>query len=146
MKETTTTSRHRQLRNAAIGGAFLMAMSAVGPGFLTQTATFTQSEGANFGFAILICIIVDVIVQLNIWRIIVVAGERAQVVANRVLPGLGYLLSLLVAVGGLFFNIGNVAGAGLGLNVMFGIPVTMGAIISGVAGIVILIIKRHGRG
>lgn len=64
--QETTSNRHRQLRNAAIGGAFLMAMSAVGPGFLTQTATFTQSEGANFGFAILICIIVDVIVQLNI--------------------------------------------------------------------------------
>lgn len=140
--QETTSNRHRQLRNAAIGGAFLMAMSAVGPGFLTQTATFTQSEGANFGFAILICIIVDVIVQLNIWRIIVVAGERAQVVANQVLPGLGYLLSLLVAIGGLFFNIGNVAGAGLGLNVMFGIPVTTGAIISGLAGIIILIIKN----
>ena len=34
-------SHDNKLRAAAIGGAFLMAMSAVGPGFLTQTATFT---------------------------------------------------------------------------------------------------------
>ena len=54
----------KKLRSAAIGGAFLMAMSAVGPGFLTQTATFTSQLGADFGFAILICILVDIVVQL----------------------------------------------------------------------------------
>ena len=42
----------KKLRSAAIGGAFLMAMSAVGPGFLTQTATFTGQLGADFGFAL----------------------------------------------------------------------------------------------
>lgn len=49
-------------------------------------------------------------------------------IANDVFPGLGYFLSLLVAIGGLFFNIGNVAGAGLGLNVLFGIPTIWGAV------------------
>ena len=126
----------KKLRSAAIGGAFLMAMSAVGPGFLTQTATFTSQLGADFGFAILICILVDIVVQLNIWRIIVVAGKRAQVVANEVLPGLGYLLSALVAIGGLFFNIGNVGGAGLGLNVLFGISPQYGAILIGIFSII----------
>lgn len=131
----------KKLRSAAIGGAFLMAMSAVGPGFLTQTATFTSQLGADFGFAILICILVDIVVQLNIWRIIVVAGKRAQVVANEVLPGLGYLLSALVAIGGLFFNIGNVGGAGLGLNVLFGISPQYGAILIGIFSIIVLVIK-----
>lgn len=134
-----TTDHRRTVRNAAIGGAFLMAMSAVGPGFLTQTATFTQQEGANFGFAILMCIIVDVIVQLNIWRVIIVSGKRAQMIANDVFPGLGYFLSLLVAIGGLFFNIGNVAGAGLRLNVLFGIPTIWGAVISAVAAVLVLL-------
>lgn len=141
-RDLSAASRHAAVKKAAIGGAFLMAMSAVGPGFLTQTATFTQAEGANFGFAILICILVDIIVQLNIWRVIVVAGKRAQMIANDVVPGLGYLLSALVALGGLFFNIGNVAGAGLGLNVLFGIPVAAGAIISAVIAIVILIVRN----
>ena len=55
-----TTDHRRTVRNAAIGGAFLMAMSAVGPGFLTQTATFTQREGANFGFAILMLSLIHI--------------------------------------------------------------------------------------
>lgn len=141
-KSQLNQSHNNKLRSAAIGGAFLMAMSAVGPGFLTQTATFTSQMGANFGFAILICILVDIVVQLNIWRIIIVAGKRAQVIANEVFPGLGYLLSALVAIGGLFFNIGNIGGAGLGLNVLFGIPARDGAIIVGIFAIIVLIIKN----
>ncbi|WP_420805617.1 NRAMP family divalent metal transporter [Agrilactobacillus composti] len=119
-----------------------MAMAAVGPGFLTQTAMFTGQMGANFGFAILICIIVDIVVQMNIWRIIVVSGKRAQVIANDIFPGLGYVLSFLVAVGGLFFNIGNVGGAGLGLNVLFGISPENGAVIAACLAIAVFVVKN----
>ncbi|WP_415607427.1 NRAMP family divalent metal transporter [Liquorilactobacillus hordei] len=129
-------------RSIAMGAAFLMAMAAVGPGFLTQTATFTGQIGADFGFAILICIIFDIIVQMNVWRIIVVSGKKAQVIANEIFPGLGYLLSFLVAVGGLFFNIGNVGGAGLGLNVLFGISPENGAVIAGALAIIIFVVKN----
>ena len=128
--------------NIAMGAAFLMAMAAVGPGFLTQTATFTGQMGANFGFAILICIIFDVIVQMNVWRVIVVSGKKAQVLANDIFPGLGYVLSFLVAVGGLFFNIGNVGGAGLGLNVLFGISPENGAVIAGALAIIVFVVKN----
>lgn len=119
-----------------------MAMAAVGPGFLTQTATFTGQMGANFGFAILLCIIVDLVVQLNVWRIIVVSGKRAQVIANEVLPGLGYVLSFLVAAGGLLFNIGNIGGAGLGLNVLFGISPENGAVIAACIAIAVFVAKN----
>ncbi|MCH4171693.1 MAG: divalent metal cation transporter [Lactobacillus sp.] len=125
-----------------MGAAFLMAMAAVGPGFLTQTAMFTSQMGANFGFAILVCIIVDIVVQMNIWRIIVVSGKRAQVIANDIFPGLGYVLSFLVAVGGLFFNIGNVGGAGLGLNVLFGISPENGAVIAACLAIAVFVVKN----
>lgn len=129
-------------RSIAMGAAFLMAMAAVGPGFLTQTATFTGQMGANFGFAILLCIIVDLVVQLNVWRIIVVSGKRAQVIANEVLPGLGYVLSFLVAAGGLLFNIGNIGGAGLGLNVLFGISPENGAVIAACIAIAVFVAKN----
>ena len=33
-----------------LGAAFLMATSAIGPGFMTQTAVFTKDMGATFGF------------------------------------------------------------------------------------------------
>jgi Mn2+/Fe2+ NRAMP family transporter len=32
-----------------LGAAFIMATSAISPGFLTQTATFTERFMANFG-------------------------------------------------------------------------------------------------
>lgn len=128
--------------NLAMGGAFLMAMSAVGPGFLTQTATFTSQLGADFGFAILICILVDIGVQLNIWRIIVVSGKKAQTIANELVPGLGYLLTILIVLGGLTFNIGNIGGVGLGFNVLFGMSPENGALIGGAVALVIFLVRN----
>lgn len=107
-----------------------MATSAIGPGFLTQTTVFTQSLLASFGFVILISVLLDIIAQLNIWRILAVTGKRAQDIANEVVPGLGYLLALLIVLGGLAFNIGNIGGCGLGLNVLTGLPNITGALIS----------------
>src|SRR5512134_2517312 len=95
------------------GAMFLMATSAIGPGFITQTTQFTAQLGAAFAFAILVSIVVDIALQLNVWRVIGVSGLRAQDLGYRVLPGAGYLLAGLVVLGGLVFNIGNVAGAGL---------------------------------
>ena len=125
-----------------LGAAFLMATSAIGPGFMTQTATFTTKIGADFAAVILISIIFSYIAQLNVWRIIAVSKMRGQDIANNVLPGLGYLIALLVAIGGLAFNIGNIGGAGLGLNVIFGIDVKIGAAIGGVIGIILFSSKQ----
>lgn len=131
-------------RNAVLGAAFLMATSAIGPGFLTQTATFTNTLLASFGFVILLSILLDIGAQLNIWRIIVVSGKRAQDISNAVFPGAGYFLASLIVMGGLAFNIGNVGGAGLGLNSIFGIQPEIGAIISGVFAILIFLRKEAG--
>ena len=128
-----------------LGAAFLMATSAIGPGFLTQTTVFTQQLLASAAFAILVTIIVTAIVQLNIWSIICVSGLRAQDVANKVVPGLGYFLAFAVALGGLAFNIGNVGGAALGLNTVFGIPNSYGAAISAAIAIFIFLNKDLGK-
>ncbi|WP_425590556.1 NRAMP family divalent metal transporter [Fictibacillus enclensis] len=129
-----------------LGAAFLMATSAIGPGFLTQTTVFTQSLAASFGFVILISIILDIGAQLNVWRIIAVSERKAQDIANTLLPGLGYFIAFLVVVGGLAFNIGNVGGAGLGLNVIFGgLSTEAGAAISGAIAISIFLVKEAGK-
>ncbi len=41
---------------------------------------------------------------------------KGQDIANSVFPGLGYVVAVLIVVGGFVFNIGNVAGGGLGLK------------------------------
>lgn len=128
-----------------MGAAFLMATSAIGPGFLTQTTVFTQSLGASFGFVILTSIIIDIGVQLNIWRVIAVSEKRAQDIANILLPGLGGFISLLIVLGGLAFNIGNIAGAGLGLQALLGVSVTTGAVISAALAIAIFMIREAGK-
>lgn len=127
-----------------IGAIFLMAITAIGPGFLTQTTVFTQKLGASFGFVILMSVIIDIGVQINVWRIIVVSGKRGQEIANLVFPGLGYLVSTLIVIGGLAFNIGNIAGASLGLNVLFGTSFKTGAIISAVIALSIFLFKQVG--
>lgn len=132
-------------RSALVGAAFLMATSAIGPGFLTQTAVFTGQLGASFAFAILVSVLFDLAAQLTIWRVLIGSGQRAQTVANAVLPGLGTALAAAVALGGLAFNIGNVAGAGLGLNVLFGIDARLGAVLSAAIGVGIFLVKDAGR-
>lgn len=129
----------RSISSAITGAAFLMATSAIGPGFLTQTAVFTNQLAASFGFVILISIILDIGAQLNIWTVLAVKGKRAQDVANELLPGLGHLLALLVVMGGLAFNIGNLAGTGLGLQVLTGLSAEKGAAISSVVAILIFL-------
>lgn len=128
-----------------LGAAFLMATSAIGPGFITQTTVFTERLKAAFAFAIVVSVLVDIVVQLNVWRILAVSGLRGQDVANRVLPGLGYFLAFAVALGGLAFNIGNVGGAALGFNVMLGMDQNTGAIVSAVIAIAIFLWRDLGR-
>lgn len=129
---------------ALMGAAFIMATSAIGPGFLTQTATFTSQYGANFGFVVLIATIFFIGAQLNVWRVIGVSGLRGQDIANKVLPGLGYFIAVLVGIGGLAFNIGNVGGAALGVNVMFNSDITIATIVCGLIAIAIFLIKESG--
>ena len=133
-------------RNSAIlGAAFLMATSAIGPGFLNNTSAFTQQLLTSFGFVILISILIDIGAQLNIWRIITVSENRAQDLSNKLFPGLGYLLATLVAFGGLAFNVGNIAGCGMGLEVLTGIDAKWGAIISCGIALIIFWSKDAGK-
>jgi Mn2+/Fe2+ NRAMP family transporter len=131
-------------RKGFVGAMFLMATSAIGPGFLTQTTTFTIQLGAAFAFAILASVLVDIAIQLNIWRIIGVSGRRAQDLANTAVPGSGYVLSGLDVFGGLIFNIGNIAGCTLGLAALFGLDVRIGAVVSAAFAIVVFLVRRAG--
>ncbi len=128
-----------------MGAAFLMATSSIGPGFVTQTTVFTQTLMASFGFVILLSVILDIGAQLNVWRIIGISGKRGQDISNMVVPGLGYVVSFLIVLGGLAFNIGNIGGCGLGLQVLFGIDPKIGAIISAIIGISIFLVKEAGK-
>ncbi len=128
-----------------LGAAFLMANSSIGPGFLTQTTVFTQQLMASFGFVILVSFLLDIGAQLNTWRILTVSELRAQDLSNKLLPGLGYLIAFLVVMGGFTFNIANIAGCGLGVNVLTGLSFKAGAVISCIAALLLFWIREMGK-
>ncbi|RMR50302.1 Na+/proline, Na+/panthothenate symporter [Pseudomonas cichorii] len=142
---TQTTKEFTKARRASlIAAIFMMATSAIGPGFLTQTATFTATLGAAFAFGILASILIDFVVQLNVWRIVTLTKMRAADLANAAIPGSGYLLSVLVICGGLVFMLGNIAGAGLGLNALTGLDPKWGGLLSAMLAIAIFSSHRAG--
>ena len=138
-------SKFRLFGGVGLGAAFLMANSSIGPGFLTQTSVFTQDLLTSFGFVILISVLLDIGAQLNTWRILCVSEMRAQDLANTMLPGLGYFLSVLVVLGGFAFNIGNIAGCGLAVNVLTGLSFQQGAVISCVIALILFWAKEIGK-
>ncbi|ALA53262.1 divalent metal cation transporter [Shouchella clausii] len=139
-KRLSEKERSRFLR----GAIFLMATSAIGPAFLTQTASFTETYLASFAFAILLSLLIDIGVQMNIWRVISVSGKRGQEIANNLLPGLGYVIAGLILFGGFAFNIANIGGAALGLNVLFNLPLSVGGLIAAALTIGLFLVKRFG--
>lgn len=143
--ETVAAAKNPPRGIGAMAGAmFLMATSSIGPGFLTQTSVFTVQMGASFAFAILLSILVDICIQLNVWRVLCVSGMRANELGNTVLPGLGWFLAILVFIGGAVFNIGNIAGSGLGLNAMLGIDARIGGVIAAAIAIFVFLSKKAG--
>lgn len=143
-KESNTLNQPaaKPSRSVLFGAAFLMATSAIGPGFLTQTSTFTAQHGAALALIIVMAIIMDITAQMNIWSVVTVSKMRAQDVCNKLLPGLGVVIAILVAIGGLAFNVGNVGGVALGFNAMIGLPEKVGAVVAGCLGIIIFINKN----
>ncbi|WP_031470093.1 NRAMP family divalent metal transporter [Sciscionella sediminilitoris] len=139
-----STEKPAVRRRKLLGAMFLMATSAIGPGFITQTTEFTVQLGAAFAFAIVISVIMDILLQVNVWRVIGISGQRAQDLGNQVLPGLGWVLSVLLVVGGLVFNIGNVSGTGLGTVSMFGLDPRIGGVLSALIAIAIFLSRKAG--
>lgn len=134
--------KEKKYGGALLGAAFIMATSAIGPGFLTQTAQFTGTFKGGFGFVILASILLAIIVQMNVWRVLCVSGLRGQDVANKLLPGLGYFIAVLVVLGGLVFNIGNVGGGALGFNTLLGLPLNISYVLAGGIAILVFLFKN----
>jgi Mn2+/Fe2+ NRAMP family transporter len=128
------------------GAAFLMAVSAIGPGFLTQTTQFTAQFGASLACAILLSTVIDIGAQVNTWRVLGVSGRRGSQVADAVLPGLGWVLSGVIVLGSFLFNVGNLGGCGLGLEALVGLPQSWGVVLSGAMAVGLFLLPQMLRG
>src|SRR5699024_2149238 len=142
-KKKRLTSNYNHVK-IMIGAAFLMATSAIGPGTVTQVAVFTESLLTSFGLVIIIAALLNIGAQVNIWRIISVSTMRGQDIANAVLPGLGYVVTLLFIIGAGAFIIGNLAGSGLGMTAVSGLPRNVGASITAIICTFVFVTKEAG--
>lgn len=129
-------------KKAMLSVAFLMATTSVGPGFLTQTAVFTNIYKVDMAFPVLASIFITFGIVMNLWRIVGVSGMRIQDIANKVAPGMGYGVGILLALGAVAFNFGNVSGAALGINVLTGVDTTWGALFTGVVGCLLFVVHN----
>ncbi|WP_210630085.1 NRAMP family divalent metal transporter [Helicobacter bizzozeronii] len=124
--------------------AFFSATAAIGPGFLTQSAQFTQELKSSFAAVIVVAITASLIAQINVWRVLGISQQRGQDVANTLLPGLGHFLTFVITLGALAFNIGNVGGAALGLQALVGLDLKSGGLLSALLAILIFLSKSAG--
>ncbi|EGU31453.1 divalent metal cation transporter [Vibrio scophthalmi] len=130
---------------AILSVAFLMATTSVGPGFLTQTAVFTNIYKVDMAFPVFASMFITFGIVMNLWRIVGVSGLRIQDIANKVAPGMGYAVGILLALGAVAFNFGNVSGAALGINVLTGIDTTWGALFTGLVGSLLFVVHNASK-
>ncbi|NLS11968.1 divalent metal cation transporter [Vibrio sp. SM6] len=142
---TSYSSASSWQRKAIFSVAFLMATTSVGPGFLTQTAVFTNLYQMDMAFPVFASMFITFGIVMNLWRIVGVSGLRIQDIANKVAPGMGYLVGILLALGAVAFNFGNVSGAALGLNVLTGVDTTWGALFTGVVGCLLFVVHNASK-
>nr|WP_086939556.1 NRAMP family divalent metal transporter [Thaumasiovibrio occultus] len=146
--QTTTAPIQSDLswqKKAILSVAFLMATTSVGPGFLTQTAVFTNIYKIDMAFPVFASMFITFGIVMNLWRIVGVSGLRIQDIANRVAPGMGYVVGVLLALGAVAFNFGNVSGAALGIEVLTGVDTTWGALFTGVIGSLLFVVHNASK-
>ncbi|MGR5230726.1 NRAMP family divalent metal transporter [Vibrio rotiferianus] len=132
-------------KKAILSVAFLMATTSVGPGFLTQTAVFTNIYKIDMAFPVFVSMFITFGIVMNLWRIVGVSGMRIQDIANKVAPGMGYVVGILLALGAVAFNFGNVSGSALGINVLTGVDTTWGALFTGVVGCLLFVVHNASK-
>ncbi|WP_274879404.1 NRAMP family divalent metal transporter [Vibrio harveyi] len=132
-------------KKAILSVAFLMATTSVGPGFLTQTAVFTNIYKIDMAFPVFASMFITFGIVMNLWRIVGVSGMRIQDIANKVASGMGYVVGILLALGAVAFNFGNVSGAALGINVLTGVDTTWGALFTGVVGCLLFVVHNASK-
>ncbi|MGR5192645.1 NRAMP family divalent metal transporter [Vibrio rotiferianus] len=132
-------------KKAILSVAFLMATTSVGPGFLTQTAVFTNIYKIDMAFPVFASMFITFGIVMNLWRIVGVSGMRIQDIANKVAPGMGYVVGILLALGAVAFNFGNVSGSALGINVLTGVDTTWGALFTGIVGCLLFVVHNASK-
>ena len=150
------TAEPNPARNASRWGAFRRFLGFVGPGFLVSVGYMDPGNwatdlagGSQFGYALLWVILLSnlmaILFQHLCVRLNVATGlDLAQACRERYSPAVGKFLWVAAQVGIIAMDLAELLGSAIALQILFGIPLFFGAIITALDVLVLLALTRLG--
>jgi manganese transport protein len=150
------TAEPTQARQASRLGAFRRFLGFVGPGFLVSVGYMDPGNwatdlagGSQFGYALLWVILLSnlmaILFQHLCVRLNVATGlDLAQACRARYSPGVSKFLWVSAQVGIVAMDLAELLGSAIALQILFGVPLFFGAIITALDVLVLLALTRLG--
>ena len=138
------------------GGIFRKALAFMGPGFLVSVGYMDPGNwataiagGAQFGYALLFVALLSnvmaIILQSLTARLAIGSGrDLAQACRDAYPQPVAFVLWLFAEIAIIATDIAEVVGTAIGLNLLFGIPLELGVIITALDVFVVLALQRLG--
>ena len=150
------TAELNPARNASRWGAFRRFLGFIGPGFLVSVGYMDPGNwatdlagGSLYGYALLWVILLSnlmaILFQHLCVRLNVATGlDLAEACRERYSPAVGKFLWVAAQVGIIAMDLAELLGSAIALQILFGIPLFFGAIITALDVLVLLALTRLG--
>ena len=150
------TAEPNPARNASRWGAFRRFLGFIGPGFLVSVGYMDPGNwatdlagGSRYGYALLWVILLSnlmaILFQHLCVRLNVATGlDLAEACRERYSPAVGKFLWVAAQVGIIAMDLAELLGSAIALQILFGIPLFFGAIITALDVLVLLALTRLG--
>ena len=146
----------RSIKINRSGGMFRRALAFIGPGYLVSVGYMDPGNwatsiagGAQFGYTLLFVALLSnimaIILQSLCARLAIGSGrDLAQACRDAFPKSVSYVLWLFAEIAIIATDIAEVVGTAIGLNLLFGIPLEIGVIITALDVFIILWLQRIG--
>ncbi len=154
--EASLSDVHRTIRVRKNGTFFRRAVSFVGPGYLVAVGYMDPGNwatslagGAQFGYTLLFVALLSnimaIILQAQCSRLAIGSGrDLAQACRDAFPRTVSWALWLFAEIAIIATDIAEVVGTAIGLNLLFGIPLELGVIITALDVFLILYLQKMG--
>ena len=159
-QESETPSLSEVFRTIAVGNGgtsrFRRFLAFIGPGYLVAVGYMDPGNwatslagGSKFGYTLLVVALVSnimaIVLQSLCARLAIASGrDLAQACRDAFPKPVGYMLWLLAEIAIIATDIAEVIGTAIGLNLIFGIPLEIGVVITALDVFLILYLQKLG--
>ncbi len=154
--EASLADVHRTIAVRSSGPGWRRAAAFVGPGYLVAVGYMDPGNwatslagGSKFGYTLLVVALISnimaIVLQSLCARLAVASGrDLAQACRDAYPRPVAYMLWLLAEIAIIATDIAEVIGTAIGLNLIFGIPLEIGVVITALDVFLILYLQRLG--